>query len=61
MTNTTVIHALAEAQKGPAEKLLDVVLGSSAHLWHNRPGLDVGGQWHAKRGAKKGGCMNHGR
>src|SRR5262249_54306691 len=34
-------------------KLLDLVLGSSAHLWHNRPGLDVGGTWHAKRGAKK--------
>lgn len=50
-TNTPAI--LAEAQKGPAEKLLDLVLGSSAHLWHNRPGLDVGGTWHPKRGAKK--------
>jgi len=28
-------------------------LSSSAHLWHNRPGLDVGGTWFAKRGAKK--------
>jgi von Willebrand factor type A domain len=55
MTNTTQTNSplLAEAQKGPAEKLLDLVLGSSAHLWHNRPGLDVGGTWHAKRGAKK--------
>jgi hypothetical protein len=52
MTTTTTI-ALSETQKGPAEKLLDLVLGSSAHLWHNRPGLDVGGTWHAKRGAKK--------
>src|ERR1043165_7839227 len=53
MTNTTTTIALAESQKGPAEKLLDLVLSSSAHLWHNRPGLDVGGTWHAKRGAKK--------
>lgn len=56
MTNTTTsttTFSLAEAQKGPAEKLLDLVLSSSAHLWHNRPGLDVGGTWHAKRGAKK--------
>jgi hypothetical protein len=36
---------LPESQHGPAEKLLDVVLGSSAHLWHNRPGLNVGGRW----------------
>lgn len=54
MTNTTTnTIALTEAQKGPAEKLLDLVLSSSAHLWHNRPGLDIGGTWHAKRGAKK--------
>ena len=26
---------LPESQMGPAEKLLDLVLGSSAHLWHN--------------------------
>jgi hypothetical protein len=36
---------LTEAQRGPAERLLDVILGSSAHLWHNRPGLDDGGVW----------------
>ncbi len=36
---------LPEAQMGPAEKLLDLVLSSSAHLWHNRPGLNVGGTW----------------
>src|SRR5262249_2207329 len=36
---------LPETQMGPAEKLLDLVLRSSAHLWHNRPGLDVGGTW----------------
>lgn len=50
---TTTTFALDEHQKGPAEKLLDVVLSSSAHLWHNRPGLDVVGTWHPKRGAKK--------
>lgn len=44
---------LTEAQKGPAEQLLDLTLDASAHLWHKRPGLDVGGTWHARRGAKK--------
>jgi hypothetical protein len=39
---------LPESQMGPAERLLDVVLGGSAHLWHNRPGIEVGGQWRAK-------------
>jgi hypothetical protein len=37
---------LPEAQMGPAEKLLDLVLSSSAHLWHNRPGVNVNGVWH---------------
>ena len=44
--------ALPEAQLGPAEKLLDLVLSSSAHLWHNRPGIEVGGQWQPR--PKKG-------
>jgi hypothetical protein len=44
MTNRQ--HRLPEDQMGPAEKLLDLVLNSSAHLWHNRPGIDVGGVWH---------------
>lgn len=39
---------LPEAQLGPAEKLLDLVLSSSAHLWHNRPGLEVNGVWQPK-------------
>jgi hypothetical protein len=44
---------LPEKQMGPAEKLLDLVLSSSAHLWHNRPGYDVKGTWHppVKKGA----------
>ncbi len=44
---------LPEAQLGPAEKLLDLVLNSSAHLWHNRPGIDVGGKWTPAKNAKK--------
>ncbi|HYI00428.1 vWA domain-containing protein [Hyalangium sp.] len=36
---------LPEAQLGPAEKLLDLVLSASAHLWHNRPGLNVRSVW----------------
>lgn len=32
-------------QRGAAERLLDVVLNSGAHLWHSRPGVDVGGVW----------------
>lgn len=41
---------IPESQMGPAERLLDVVLGSSAHLWHNRPGLNVGGVWKPAKG-----------
>lgn len=44
---------LPESQLGPAEKLLDLVLSSSAHLWHNRPGLELEGVWYPRRGAKK--------
>lgn len=51
---TRATPPIPEAQLGPAERLLDLVLNSSAHLWHNRPGLDVGGVWHPKKGAKKG-------
>ena len=43
---------LPEAQLGPAEKLLDLVLSSSAHLWHNRPGIEVAGVWQPR--PKKG-------
>ncbi len=46
-TTTTRTPTIPEAQRGPAEKLLDLVLGSSAHLWHNRPGVDVRGTWRA--------------
>lgn len=40
---------LPESQIGPAERLLDLVLNASAHLWHNRPGLEVDGTWHPRR------------
>lgn len=45
-------HALPESQLGPAERLLDLVLNASAHLWHNRPGVDVGGTWQPRRGGR---------
>src|SRR5262245_35922020 len=44
---------LPESQMGPAERLLDVVLGGSAHLWHNRPGLNINGTWKAAKGSGK--------
>ncbi len=44
---------IPEAQMGPAEKLLDLILNASAHLWHNRPGLDVAGVWYPAKGKKK--------
>jgi von Willebrand factor type A domain len=54
--NTTQARApLPESQLGPAERMLDLVLNSSAHLWHNRPGLDVNGVWHAARASKQRG------
>jgi hypothetical protein len=49
MTDTTL--PLPAEQLGPAERMLDIVLNSSAHLWHNRPGYDVAGVWQpARRG-----------
>ncbi len=51
MTNQT--PTLPSEQKGPAEKLLDVVLNASAHLWHNRPGLDIGGTWQPAKGRRR--------
>ena len=42
---TTTRPTLPENQLGPAERLLALVLNASAHLWHNRPGLDLNGAW----------------
>lgn len=50
-TDNTTTPTLPEAQRGPAERLLELVLNGSAHLWHNRPGLDVQGVWHPAQGA----------
>jgi hypothetical protein len=53
MTNAPNPTPIPEAQIGPAEKLLDLVLRSGAHLWHNRPGLAAGDTWRpAPRGAR---------
>lgn len=47
---TTPQHVLPQEQRGPAEKLLDLVLNASAHLWHNRPGVNIDGTWHPAKG-----------
>src|SRR5687768_15618124 len=54
---TTARTPLPESQMGPAERLLDVVLGGSAHLWHNRPGIEVDGQWKPAKSAKGPGAI----
>lgn len=48
MTGTNA--TLPTEQMGPAERLLDLVLNSSAHLWHNRPGVEVDGKWRPAKG-----------
>ncbi len=54
----TTQHPLPESQMGPAEKLLDLVLSSSAHLWHNRPGFDVAGVWQPRKRARRGAAQH---
>ena len=46
---TMTASPLPSEHMGPAEKLLDLVLNSSAHLWHNRPGVEIGGVWFAAK------------
>ncbi len=53
MTND--LATLPREQMGPAERLLDTVLNSSAHLWHNRPGVSVDGKWFPAKGHRGGG------
>jgi hypothetical protein len=36
---------LRAEERGAADRLLYLVLNSGAHLWHNRPGVDAGGEW----------------
>ena len=50
MTND--VAALPREQIGPAERLLDTVLNASAHLWHNRPGVEANGQWSPRKGRR---------
>jgi len=62
---TTTTHAppaqnravlIPEDQRGPAERLLDLILTSGPHLWHNRPGLNQNGTWvpaRRRRGAPR--------
>lgn len=50
---TTQRTPIPETQMGPAERLLDLVLNSSAHLWHNRPGVEVNGQWFPAKGRRR--------
>lgn len=45
-------NVLPEEQLGPAERLLNLVLNSSAHLWHNRPGINLNGKWQVAKGVK---------
>lgn len=42
----TAQRTLPETQRGPAERLLELVLGGQAHLWHHRPGHELNGVWH---------------
>jgi hypothetical protein len=44
-----------EEQRGAAERLLDLVLNSGAHLWHSRPGVDVDGVWYPATRANRAG------
>lgn len=50
---TTQRTPIPENQMGPAERLLDLVLNSSAHLWHNRPGVEVDGAWYPAKGRRR--------
>src|SRR5690349_4748680 len=40
-------------QRGAAERLLNLVLNSGAHLWHNRPGVDLDGTWQPASGWRR--------
>lgn len=51
---------LPREQLGPAERLLDLILNSSEHLWHNRPGLEINGRWVPARGNRGGARVSPG-
>lgn len=39
------VAQIPETQRGQLEAAIDRIMGSSAHLWHGRHGVDVGGKW----------------
>src|SRR5215831_4789884 len=41
---------IAAEHRGAADRLLSLVLNSSAHLWHNRPGVNLSGIWYPATG-----------
>jgi hypothetical protein len=43
-------------ERSAAERLLALVLNSSAHLWHNRPGVDDHGTWRPATQARRDGA-----
>lgn len=45
---------MRDEQIGAAERLLAVVLNSGAHLWHNRPGVVIGGTWYPATRRRRG-------
>ena len=45
---------IPDEQLGPAEQLLDLILNSSEHLWHNRPGVEINGIWVARKQRQDG-------
>ncbi len=49
-----------DEQLGPAERLLDLVLNSSEHLWHNRPGVEINGVWVPRRQRRDGVAVSPG-
>src|SRR5262245_11040953 len=53
MPVTAVPGVVRDEDRGAAERLLDLVLSSSAHLWHNRPGLEVAGRWEPATRARR--------
>jgi hypothetical protein len=40
-------------ERGAAERLLDLVLNTGAHLWHNRPGVNLNGVWYPATHAQR--------
>ena len=50
MSGGVDIVTIAAEHRGAADRLLSLVLNSSAHLWHNRPGVNLSGIWYPATG-----------